>query len=480
MDRSYSTYSILLIKATYTLILLLLTTRLFANADSTATEKRFSKKELTQDLSYMIRSIERVHPNMYHSLSKSDYRRLSDSVGKALKEGMTGREAWPILARMVGAIGEGHSVFNYPDSVVARLKQGGKVLFPVMVQEYNGRNFVVRGDVSEEAALQPGDEITAINNIPTSELVDLLSGYAGGLKVYRSVDVCRNLITYLYLYNIQAPYTIDYIRKGQTGRAILNAINWDELRKNAKTRGKSFLPNPAGEPFSFNYPDARTAYLGINSLTGELPAFKKILDSCFNNLKLNHREKLIIDLRKNGGGNSQLGELLLSYITDKSFRMSGGVKWKVSEEYKSQLDKNQSGKGAENMPYYFNAVNGTILSDTDIKEKAPGPNPLRYQGKVFVLIGPRTFSSANMLANAIQDYKLATLVGQSSGEPANDYGELVFLTLPHTGFSFSTSTKQFIRANGDAKDGSPVLPQLEVADNPLTPVDEVLEFLKNR
>ena len=92
------------------------------------------------------------------------------------------------------------------------------------------------------------------------------------------------------------------------------------------------------------------------------------------------------------------------------------------------------------------------------------------------MIGPKTFSSANMLANTIQDYKLATLIGAPSGEPANDYGELIFVKLPNTGFTFTTSTKQFIRANGNAKDQHTVLPDYVVSDNPQTAVDEVLEY----
>lgn len=112
---------------------------------------------------------------------------------------------------------------------------------------------------------------------------------------------------------------------------------------------------------------------------------------------------------------------------------------------------------------------------------APGAIfPLTFQsfdgkGKVVMLIGTHTFSSANMLANAIGDYQLATLVGQPTGEPANDYGEIIQLELPNTKLGFTTATKQFIRANGDARSILPVMPDITVSDNPATPEDEVLE-----
>ena len=108
----------------------------------------------------------------------------------------------------------------------------------------------------------------------------------------------------------------------------------------------------------------------------------------------------------------------------------------------------------------------------------PGNNPLRYSGKVCVLIGPNTFSSANMLSNAIKDFKLATLIGEPTGEPANDYGELYWNKLPNTQLSFSTCSKQFIRANGDSHDPNPILPDLVVKQNSNSNKDDVLDFAK--
>lgn len=456
----------------------LFTFHLFASADTTIVEKHFSKKQLNADVLYLTSKIEEVHPNMYHSISKRTYQKLKDSVGKALKDGMTERQAWPIIARLVGALNEGHSSFNYPDSVVSQLKNGGHLLFPVLIHEFNGENLIVRGDLSAGAKLIAGDQITAINGVKSAVLVDKLSGYAGGLKTYRSIDVCRNLITYLYLYNLNSPYTINYLRNGQPSTVTIKAINWTELRANSKQRGNTFLTAPVYSDYSFKYLDPKTAYLAINSLTATPDVFKNFLDSCFVSLQQVTTSKLIIDLRRNGGGNSKLAEILLGYITDKPFRMTGGVRWKVSQAYKDQLNRNMNGKGPEKMDYYFNAANGSILADTSIKIMSAEINPLRYHGEVFVLIGKRTFSSANMLANTIQDFKLASLVGEPSGEPANDYGELITLTLPNTGFSFSTSTKQFIRANGDSNDVQPVLPQYKVADNLSTSHDEVIDFLK--
>lgn len=71
--------------------------------------------------------------------------------------------------------------------------------------------------------------------------------------------------------------------------------------------------------------------------------------------------------------------------------------------------------------------------------------------------------------------KLSSTLCTPSVKPANDYGELIFVKLPNTGFTFTTSAKQFTRSNGDAKDQHTVLPDYVVQDEPQTATDEALQ-----
>lgn len=444
--------------------------------DTLATEKHYSKHQLAEDVKYVVTTVANVHPDMYHSISKASYSRLTDRVLASLHDGMTAKEAWPIMAGLIGALNEGHSVFNYPESLVSELKTRGNLLFPVLIREFNGTGFIVRLDASLEDKLKPGDAIISINGIATEKLMGKLGGYAGGLPQYKALDICRNLIVYLHLYGVNGPWHIRYLRNNQVDSAVVNPVSWADFRSNIAARAKDLPKIKPIADHQFDFLNTDKAYLALNTLTAEPAVFKRFLDSCFTSIKNKQAKVLIIDLRKNGGGNSALAEMLLGYITDKPFRMAGGVKWKVSQEYKDQLNEKLKGEGPQTMAYYFNAINGTTISNSGDKPARSTFNDLLFKGNVLVLIGPHTFSSANMLANTIQDYKLATLVGEPSGEPANDYGELIFLKLPNTGFTFTTSTKQFIRANGNTNDQHPVMPDFMVKDNPLTHADEVLDF----
>src|SRR6185503_8244821 len=45
------------------------------------------------------------------------------------------------------------------------------------------------------------------------------------------------------------------------------------------------------------------------------------------------------------------------------------------------------------------------------------------RGRLFVLIGPATFSAAQMLTDAFETYTKATFVGEPSGSKGNAYGD---------------------------------------------------------
>jgi C-terminal processing protease CtpA/Prc len=240
---------------------------------------------------------------------------------------------------------------------------------------------------------------------------------------------------------------------------------------------KRFPAAPRPAPYTFERLPDGIGLLRFNSMSTDYESFARFLKDTFTALKTQPVKGLILDLRRNGGGNSALGFELINYITDKKFRMGGGTVWKVSESYKNWYHsdtawaKRLTGSAWKK---YLALPNGSMLRGKD-KARRPGENPLHFSGPVALLIGPGTFSSANMTANAIRDYKLATVIGEPTGETANDFGEIAFFEMPSGKVGFSTSSKQFIRASGNAKDMNPVLPDILVKPDPKDAGDAVLE-----
>ena len=94
---------------------------------------------------------------------------------------------------------------------------------------------------------------------------------------------------------------------------------------------------------------------------------------------------------------------------------------------------------------------------------------------VYVLIGPRTFSSAQMAAVEFRHDLHATLVGEATGEKLNGYGEVRMLKLPNSGLSVQYSTKYFRLGKEDGAALEPDVKAAATLGDALAGKDPVLE-----
>jgi C-terminal processing protease CtpA/Prc len=465
-------------KSILCLLGLLLPAFLFSQTES---EKMFTRQEIQEDLAFFIKTIENVHPNPYHSVSKENFKSLSDSLDGILKDNVSLSEAWTFFSRLIAAYDEGHSTVAYPSAIQQQIKEGKVRIFPVLVREFNGEGLLVRYDLSKDSVLKTGDLITHINGRSAGDLMQYLTSFYGGLPSWRTTQTLRDFGGQLLLHQVVPPYRIRYKSGGENKEVVIQAVTLGELQARAvEVRKRISVSTISTAPYSFERTAENIGYINFRSMQ-DLPVFEKFLDSIFTNIKNKPVKGLIIDLRQNGGGSSVLGEKLISYISSKPYRMGGGSRWKVSDEYKTFIQeraKTNPVYASGSFQHYLERKTGDIISGTAGKPQSPGKNGLRYKGKVAVLTGPNTFSSANMLSNAIKDYGLATIIGEATGEPCNDYGELYWTKLPRTGLLFYTCSKQFIRANGDANDPNPVLPDIEVKQDPNSLKDDVLKYAK--
>lgn len=100
----------------------------------------------------------------------------------------------------------------------------------------------------------------------------------------------------------------------------------------------------------------------------------------------------------------------------------------------------------------------------------------RLRGRVFVIIGRRTYSSA--LLNAIDLKKAgATLVGEATGGKPNSYGEVRTFTLPNSKLTVFHSTRLFTVVPGDPLTLEPDVSVQVTAEDYFGKRDPVLEAI---
>ncbi len=171
---------------------------------------------------------------------------------------------------------------------------------------------------------------------------------------------------------------------------VLSPQSYEEYTTGPKSYLIQKLPDTlnAEDNYSAMYLPDETALLVNYHSCSEMDAFpfSDFSEAVIDLMNKNRYEKVVIDLRYNGGGNSAIIEPLVD-----------------------GLEKIQDERGLE----------------------------------VYVLIGDGTFSSAILNAIELKTRLSATLVGRPTGGSVSHYGELESGVLPSSGLSYTWSTKFF-------------------------------------
>ncbi len=119
---------------------------------------------------------------------------------------------------------------------------------------------------------------------------------------------------------------------------------------------------------------------------------------------------------------------------------------------------------------YFAFDRKKMLGDRTIVHKngfrKPPARSNRFDGNLFVLTGPMTFSTAADFAALIKDLEVGKIVGGETGGLASSYGDVFSCELPNSGLRLGISYKYFLRPGG-FDDGRGVIPDIPIDSNPV-------------
>jgi hypothetical protein len=416
--------------------------------------RQIAKTDVLSDLNELIHVLEEIHPNLYHTQTKIASENLVKYLTNNLSDSISSLQFQKILRQTIASFDEGHTRAFFDGLTHKKFLAGKTLPFEITIDESSGHFIVSRLFEARIGDLKAGDKILSVNGLDFSKIYESSMRYLGGLPTYKKAIFCEDALEFILLNGLKEPFHSAF-RGGKTFTQSINVIPVAENQKNNTNTN-----------YEFSLIDNRIAYLNYRRMDEDDKPFNYFLDSCFSVIKEKSIKSLIIDLRENGGGNSDFGETLLGYITKKPFRMSAGNLWKVSEQFQRYFRVNYPDWAKqEDGQKYLNARVGTLI-ETKIEAISRLQSPKHFfEGKVFVLIGPKTFSSANMLADAIKTFHLATLIGEPTGEPVNDFGETMSFKLSKSKATIMTSTKQHISADGKQGNRNPVIPDVTVHKN---------------
>jgi hypothetical protein len=345
-----------------------------------------------EDLAYLAKELPAKHKNLFFAQSKEEFEgKVSDL--DAMLDQLDDDEVVARLMQLVASVGDGHTSLNLGSGDVA-WKTFGVQFHPFP----DGLRVVL---APNEQANVLGAKVVSVGGVPFADAWKRVSE-----AVSHDNEPCVAARAPLYF---ESPFVLHGLGLGHDSQHASFVVQKDDGTKVeldlAAGRPLRTLLAEAKEPPLWrqqrdqNYwwkhvPESKLLYLQFNRCTDDPSRpFAKVVDELFACADQNDVEHLFVDLRHNGGGNSQVMAPLLKGLASR-------------------------GK-------------------------------LHRKGVLFAAIGASTFSSAMLNALDLRNGFGALLVGEPTGGKPNGYGEIVFLHLPHSKLEVTCSTKYFHLVDGD-------------------------------
>ena len=434
-----------------------------AQAPATASRDEIPAEALRADLDHWLTTVEAVHPDPYRYTSREAFRGRVEALRDRLDEPMTRRAFYVEMAQLAASLQDGHTRVDWPRRDFVRDVRRGARVMPFNV-EHRPQSVRIREACPEAEALG-GAVLSAVGDLPATALHDTLQTLVGGTAQYREASVDRGAPLLAWAMGFDGPFRVVTRRAG-------SGEHTDTLRGVGLSGVQSCLAPDQGGPVTFDRVDAgggRTAgVLTVNAL--KQPSRIELgVAAALQDVEARPVDGLIIDLRGNAGGTLASGVHVLAPLTRDPVRFTRSKAWKVSDAYKEHLRR----QGNDDHPY-LKARTGKTMDVGYDPERLSWSGP-RYDGRVVVLIGPRTFSAAVKLADALQHYAGATLVGEETGGRPTGFGEGYPFRLPNSGLSAMASTAFFVRLNGHDPDDGGLHPDVRVPASPVIGTDLTLQ-----
>ncbi|MCP4568735.1 MAG: hypothetical protein GY841_14245, partial [FCB group bacterium] len=364
-------------------------------------EKTFTVEDLRDDFSEFREKLDGLHPAINTYDNKALFRQIFDSAFSSIDQGSTLIEFYMALRRIASRTNCGHTRTWLPR------KYWGKILenenhFPFTLY-FDGSEAFIRHSYIQDSQIIPGNQVISINGTPMTEIIhnflDIIA--ADGLNLTYKYHNMNQLSFGLFPGYPVFPdtYEIAYLSRDGGGlqNSTITALSYADIRK---VRDELSLDFEESAPADMHIIDSlQTAVIRI----GEFIAwddfnFDDFYKQCFESIRIDAIQNIIIDVRGNDGGEPYAATDLISYIIDSSYT-------------------------------YFNPH---VYGYSDLKRPIK-PHSDNFQGNVFVLLDGGSFSTSGHFLSIIKHYNLGILIGEESGGSYRCNGCNTELVLPNTG-----------------------------------------------
>lgn len=350
---------------------------------------QLTKEQWLEDLKFLASELEEKHGNAFHYVSREKFKSEVAALERQLDH-LDGDGVYVGLDRLANMIGDGHTyVMLPPDSAD----------FPIDFRWIGGEYRVVAVAPGNEKAL--GSRVVKIQDTPIARARELLRQVTPADETVSLADhrIEDFLSTGILLHGLGviadrnvARYTLADA-SGRNSTLEIRAMPMEQRMKvewiDAAKQRPLYRQRP-GESFWYSYlPESKTVYCNFRGYDD----LEKNAEGLFKKISEEKPDKLVIDLRQNGGGDYKKGQ---EYLIEPIRRLAS----------------------------------------------------INKKGHLFVIVGPYTFSAAMSNASHFRYQTAAILVGEPIGEKPNSYQEARQSNLPnsHLMLHYSTQFYKFVES----------------------------------
>lgn len=372
---------------------------------------------------------------------------------------------YQVLKKFCALLKDGHTWVDYPPRVDS-IKFGnmfGKYRF--WVRNIDNKAIIVRTNVNNVDDFPLGSEIIEVDGKPTEDYIT------------------QNIMPYISASTdyVRRDYAVESMLRGVLGQKIKIKIRTPKgVRKeftliHEKSKILDIIP-PFKTPdlFTFKWLDGQIAYIEltdfVNSQTDTL--FKEKIP------ELQKAKGLILDIRNNGGGSSDIGAFIAQYFVNDSVLSASRVRTKVNDanlKAKGSLvkahDTIDNSFKTRTYKYFHNNMWEELGIDT---YRNTVPKTERLKIPTAVLIGHRVASATEEFLLFLDHAKHLTKIGQRTN---GSNGQPLLFDLP-AGGSARICTQHCEYPDGRQYVGCGIAPDIEVketVDDVINQKDKVLE-----
>ncbi len=435
----------------------------------------FTASEAREDIAFLKRKLDQLHPAVGFYTAKNQYERLYDSLFNQLSGPVEYLPLFRHLSPLVNTLKDGHTNLNHRRTYIDKHTR----YFPFYIRDV-GSDYFITHNVSGDSTLRRGTQLIAINGRSVADIhLELMetdrSGSDGdNITGRRQWSLHQFADYYAAWFGSADSLTLTYRFPADPLQLIrqkkVACVNLHEFRAVFQKRYKheaDHRPNLSVQTVD-SLPG--TAVLRVSTFMGPKRndpfqlVFKHRLKRAFKQIQSQHIDNLVIDMQQNGGGMVLNSARLLKYWMPKRFTIMQREQMKGAARDELVTRWNPFSALQFSMQYKRDGRGG-FASRSHKRRFRPVRN-LAYKGNLYFLMNGASFSAATSVLAKSLDAGVGTFVGEACGGAYwGDFaGHFKTVTLPHSRIQVRIPLKKLTHAvNPDRANGFTVEPDYRVA-----------------